>query len=332
MTTIGIIRISAPLLSVLLWVVLAVLYSFQFDMCSALTVFPPWVWIPAGIVLPVMTRGSWNRWFLIVPVVMWSIFPILFADTPFSVIRQINSEWPDPAWEDIRESSHTVRAITVNCGDGGLRTLEETRIYRPDLLLIQESPSRTELEKFVCDTYGERGCLRYGVDASIAACGVILDTTPTMDTDSFFSHARIRFERGFTVDTVSLRLAPPEVLLCLWSPASWKRQSQDRVTRRGQLLKIMPALDSLGDETPVIVGGDFNEPARSPVFKMMSPRLYDTFHEAGLGWGNTVLNDFRIHRIDRIWVSRHFQNYGCVSIGTRNSDHCIVICDMILEP
>ncbi|WP_161625809.1 endonuclease/exonuclease/phosphatase family protein [Singulisphaera acidiphila] len=79
---------------------------------------------------------------------------------------------------------------------------------------------------------------------------------------------------------------------------------------------------------PIILGGDLNAPQRDAAFRSFSPRLQDTFGEAGRGWGNTIINDFPFLRIDQVWASRSLRVLKVVVEKTRHSDHRVLICDL----
>jgi vancomycin resistance protein VanJ len=90
-------------------------------------------------------------------------------------------------------------------------------------------------------------------------------------------------------------------------------------------------IDRVPPFVPLIVGGDFNAPAGDRIYRALPPRLRSTFRDGGKGWGNTVLNDFPIARIDQIWASDHFRTATVVARKTVNSDHRMVICDLLLR-
>ncbi|MBI4474447.1 MAG: hypothetical protein HY646_17385 [Acidobacteria bacterium] len=77
-----------------------------------------------------------------------------------------------------------------------------------------------------------------------------------------------------------------------------------------------------------MVGGDFNAAAGDASDRDLQPDLHDAFAEAGRGWGNTLLNDLPVVRIDQIWVSRHFRAVNVRAYRTRYSDHRAVVCDL----
>jgi endonuclease/exonuclease/phosphatase (EEP) superfamily protein YafD len=131
---------------------------------------------------------------------------------------------------------------------------------------------------------------------------------------------------------VSLRLIPPETRLDLWSTACWRAHLHDRLVRKEQMQKLVDHLGSFKSDIPYIVGGDFNSPAGDAVSRLLKPRLKDTFREGGIGWGNTGVNEFPVSRPDQIWVSRDFKAIAAWAVKTRNSDHRMVVCDVILHP
>ncbi|MEN6581066.1 MAG: hypothetical protein ABFD54_01285 [Armatimonadota bacterium] len=47
------------------------------------------------------------------------------------------------------------------------------------------------------------------------------------------------------------------------------------------------------------------------------------------GWGNTVLNDFPVQRIDQVWLSDGLRAISVRAHKTRHSDHRLVVCDVM---
>jgi endonuclease/exonuclease/phosphatase (EEP) superfamily protein YafD len=92
---------------------------------------------------------------------------------------------------------------------------------------------------------------------------------------------------------------------------------------------LVRQLDSIPKDVPVIVGGDFNIGGRDALFRRLRPRFHDAFREGGIGWGDTLINEFPFIRIDQIWVSDHFRAASVVARRTEHSDHRMVICDLV---
>ncbi len=82
----------------------------------------------------------------------------------------------------------------------------------------------------------------------------------------------------------------------------------------------------------MIIGGDFNAPQGDAVFRLLGPRLHDTFPEGGRGWGNTITNGFPFLRIDQVWASGSIRADRVIARRTRHSDHRIVVCDLVIAP
>ena len=66
------------------------------------------------------------------------------------------------------------------------------------------------------------------------------------------------------------------------------------------------------------------------VYRLLAPRLRDAFAEAGVGWGNTITNDFPFARIDQIWIDPHWRPRAVQAQRSAHSDHRIVIADLTL--
>ena len=145
----------------------------------------------------------------------------------------------------------------------------------------------------------------------------------------FMARSRVRLTSGLEVEVVSAHLLPPLFRFDLWSAACWRQQRQNREARRAQVEQIAAQLTAVPPGAPLIVGGDFNAPARDAALRPLQPRLRDTFREAGAGWGDTATNDTPVLRIDQVWVSDHFRAALVVARKTRHSDHRMVVCDLV---
>ncbi|WP_390622518.1 endonuclease/exonuclease/phosphatase family protein [Gimesia fumaroli] len=78
-------------------------------------------------------------------------------------------------------------------------------------------------------------------------------------------------------------------------------------------------------------GGDFNANPRDPIFRELPASLQDAFSTAGAGWGNTITNEFPFLRIDQIWSNDAFQPLNVVSEPAFDTDHRVVITDLMFE-
>jgi hypothetical protein len=137
------------LISLALCVALSMAYAGRFDGCAAITVFPVWVWFASGFVpLALLLRKRGNRWILIAALA-WMFFLLRFADEPWSLLRL--AAHPPTA------SGETLRVVSVNANIGNRGILADLALYRPDIVLLQESPSRADVELIAKQLFGERG-------------------------------------------------------------------------------------------------------------------------------------------------------------------------------
>ena len=139
---------------------------------------------------------------------------------------------------------------------------------------------------------------------------------------------------AYEPDILLLQESPTEDKLLrfeFWSPAAWKDYMSIRNMHRTEVGNLLHLLDDVPSNRPVIMGGDFNAPAYDRAFRMLNPVLRDAFREGGVGWGNSVMNEFVVQRYDQIWISRHFRAQTVMAKKTRSSDHRLVVADLVLN-
>jgi vancomycin resistance protein VanJ len=119
---------------------------------------------------------------------------------------------------------------------------------------------------------------------------------------------------------VSVRLSPSVLQL------DAKAQTQSRLLRRAELNAALVAVAPTGG---VVFGGDLNVPAGDGALTPLANLGFsDAWPKAGLGWGNTIANDFPIHRIDQLWL-RGLTPRALIAVPTQYSDHRMVVCDLV---
>ncbi|HJT32073.1 MAG TPA: endonuclease/exonuclease/phosphatase family protein [Pirellulales bacterium] len=302
--------------SLLLCLAIAICYAWRLDAWAAVTVFPVWVWVLAGLILVAAARRQFTRRWLIGGILAWCVLLLVFSDHPRSLLRF-----------SADERGEGIRLVSLNCA-GSSEALCELAALRPDIVLVQESPGREPLVSFARDLFGDEGEVLSGVDASIIAHGKIIRLPVPEDITTNAVHARIRLRQGSEIEVISLRLEAPVVRVDLWSPDCWRAQTANRQRRRKQLQRIITALGNSSAGLPIIIGGDFNAPPGDAVFDSLQSSLHDAFGEAGRGWGNTAINTAPFSRIDQIWLSPQLRATDVYSSKTRHSDHRMVVCDV----
>jgi endonuclease/exonuclease/phosphatase (EEP) superfamily protein YafD len=311
------IGLGSTVLSTVLFALITICFIGLWDLVAAITIFPQWCWALLGIFLSYFGwRLCKRRWLLLMPAV-WVITAILFSDNVTSVLRMARPSPTAPS------TTHHVRVVTLNCA-GRAAAAEEIVALKPDVVLLQEIPSTNDLARCTQACFSAGGAFVSGLDCAILAGGAI-EIRNQNEFPPQFIRAQVQLKGGKNVLVTSLRLIPPEGRLDLWNSTAWRASTENRRLRRTQLLA---ALERSMTETglPEILGGDFNAPVSDSVFRLL-PAFQDAHQEAGIGWGNTAINNFPIARPDQIRV-KGFRVISCRAVQTRNSDHRLVVADL----
>ena len=308
------------ILSGLLLALLSLCYWRRFDSCAAVTVYPPWCWTIAGLLIT--CGGFLHRRSLVSTalVVSWLVFLLAFADEPGSLVR---------TWLPMPQQSASLRVISLNCA-GNHKAAREVIALKPDIVLFQESPAIKDLVALADQVFGPGDHIHCGPDASIVARGNVRFVEVPRQFRENFVHARVQNEQ-LTVDVICLRSFPSPVRMDLWSSDCWRAYRENRTKKRRQMKRIADYLDTIPSDRFVILGGDFNAPPGDAVFRLLRPRLLDSFAAAGRGWGATFLNQWPVLRIDQIWTSPQFRTISVSARKTRFSDHRMVIGDFAFD-
>jgi endonuclease/exonuclease/phosphatase (EEP) superfamily protein YafD len=207
-------------------------------------------------------------------------------------------------------------------------SVAEVAQFKPDVVLLQESPSREHLKHLAIEVFGNDGTFLWGGDTSILARGRI--QPGTVDPSSHFVHATVELPSGVELDVISARLHPPVFRLDFWDSGFWIDHRNNRVKHRAQILDVMQIVAAIPQSAHLIVGGDFNAPPLDDALTPLRQRLFDTFTEAGRGWGHTGTNDYPLFRVDQIWASRSLSANTVIAQKTVHSDHRMVIADLVV--
>jgi len=317
--------LMCSVVSIALGIGILACYITRWDAVAAATFLPFWVW---GIVGTCLTLMAWRlhrrKWHLLISLI-WICLTLFYSDDLSRLIR------PHLPWSLSSKMAATglhLRVISLNCA-GQLAAAGEVGSWKPDIVLLQESPSSNDVARLTREWFGDAGDFLVGLDCSIIARGRLTRLSDLKTTR--FSQAHLTLPQGTGVEVISLRLVPPVVRLDLWSPACWRAHLYDRQVRKEQMQQLVDELQAFKANIPYIAGGDFNSPAGDAVSRLLKPRLKDTFREGGIGWGDTGINEFPVSRPDQIWVSRNFQTVAAWAVKTRNSDHRMVVCDLVLN-
>jgi endonuclease/exonuclease/phosphatase family metal-dependent hydrolase len=309
-------------------VTLSLFYFTQPDALAALMLVPPWVWFGLGLLsfLPVIRhyRLIQFRFALMV----WMTFLVLHVEQATTLWKV--TQWPSRTYQSHCLNNQCMRVISMNCGDGGIRTVEEALPLEPDIILLQESPGVTQLEQLAMKHYGPQAIVVYSWNASLITRGELVEKT--IAEDGRFVSARVKIAGGEHLDIVSLRLSPPSFRIDFWSSEFWKDHQRIRKVHRQEIEAVTTKLKLDSAPGPTIIGGDFNSPDYDAAFTSLHDNYRSSFSTSGRGWGGTGTNDWPLFRVDHIWTSQKNIDVGaCWSQKTKHSDHRMVIADLILN-
>ncbi len=315
--------------SVFLWLVILLILLFQPNALAALTLVPPWCWVVAGVALAVIGyQRSIRRWSMLA-IALWVLFACVFVDETQSlgrvIVRMATS--PDDSKPQAESETESLRVISLNCA-GDVQAAQEVIQHKPDAVLLQESPGREQVATLAKSLFGDRGNFLHKGDTSIIVGGTVTDLT--LDHDTHFAHARVRFANGRELDLISLRLAPPVFRMDFWSPKFWTDHRDRRAKHREEIGQLVGQLRRTSAKHSVILGGDFNTTPIDLALNELRSHVFDTFRAAGRGLGNTGTSEYPLFRVDQIWASRDIKAVLSIARASNHSDHRMVISDLRL--
>ncbi len=322
-------RVAAIVASLALAAGLGLCYALRPDAAAALTVWPAWGGALPGLGLLLLGRRAPKRLALLA-LLAWAAYLFVFAEEAHSLLRV--RAWPAREWQKASRRGEAVRVISLNCNGGSDTAAATVRRYHPDIVLLQESPSRRSVEALTRELFGREGGFVWGADASVLARGRVAPVALSRPERPFVSHARVRLPSARTVEVISVRLLPPVFRADLYSPDCWREYARNRQDRRAQARLLAARVARLPAGAPVILGGDMNAPQGDAALWPLRARLRDAFPETGQGWGNTAINEAQVLRIDQIWISPGLTPTAVVARAAADSDHRMAIADVILHP
>ncbi|MCX7422278.1 MAG: hypothetical protein NT013_22410, partial [Planctomycetia bacterium] len=131
----------------LLWAFGTVYWLWQPDALAMLHLCPRWAWWLAGVTTVGLAYER-PRWRVILVIgSVWCVTGVALVEESRSLARGMIS--PTPTRIRGHQDHVRLRIATLNCGSGGALSVRDALIWSPDILLLQESPSRSELEELV---------------------------------------------------------------------------------------------------------------------------------------------------------------------------------------
>ncbi|MGC4016583.1 MAG: hypothetical protein QM755_18990 [Luteolibacter sp.] len=139
---------------------------------------------------------------------------------------------------------------------------------------------------------------------------------------------------GREMEVVNIHLKSAATNLRLWSPSAWHEHRMVRQERRQELSTALQLLSQTSPfpDRPTLLGGDFNSPASDPVHYLLARDFTDLFSAVGTGWGDTFQRRVPILRLDCLYATRQFTPVRCLAVTSRNTDHRMVVADLLPTP
>lgn len=319
-------------LSLLLHLITLFAFARQPDKLAAFTVVPIWAWGGLGLFFSIVAF-----WFLRAPLSLfitgiWAMTILLEADEARVIANVTKSApRPGPAGES-PDKQELMRVLTLNCGffnyNGISDPAPDIRRWDPDVVLLQEVHPH-QVRRIADLLYDGRGDYRiYSTNGIVTRWSIRREVNP--QPGGFrVQQATIRTDKGVEFEVVNLHLSSAATDLRLWRRDCWRAHRISRGVRLRELGIALSILTETAPGYPVILGGDFNAPPSDPMHSLLKNDFDDAFSNAGTGWGNTYQRRIPVHRIDQIHHTRHFRTLRCAAVTTRQSDHRMVVADLI---
>ncbi len=309
-------------------------YAFwhQPDRLAAFTVLPIWVWGGIGLMASVMAFYFLRAPLPLAMTTVWALTLLAGMDEA-RVLAHFGKQAPQPGVPATHLGEPVVRVLTLNCA--GMRfgdPANDIAAWKPDVVLLQDIHPH-QLRRFADILYGGKGNFRahFTRDGGI---GVVTRWKIHREIGNPAMRGQqvtVELPCGRQIELVNVYLAPAVTNLRLWRRDAWREHRINRVIHHTEAATMLQLLEQTTrfPNTPVILGGDFNAPATDPVHRRLASHFNNTFTAAGTGWGNTFQRRFPILRIDHVYATRHFTPVRCAVAVTRQSDHRMVVTDLI---
>lgn len=318
------------LLSLALHLVTVFCFSVQPDRLAAFTVVPIWFWGGIGLLL-----SSFAFYFLRAPLSLilsgvWALTLLVGADEA-RALGNLGKEPPEPGPAKPYHGKKVLRVLTMNTGMFRYGDpSDDIAAWDPDIVFLQQTlPNQTH--KIASKLYNGQGNVRtLGVNGVITRWKIDAENRNHLIRNQQLTLVQ---PDGSRIQIVNVHLLTAATDLALWNRDSWRNHRNNRVIRKQEIsvaLQILSQTTNFPAE-PTLFAGDFNASATDVVHRYLARDFVDAFAEAGTGWGDTYHNRFPILRIDHIYSTRHFTPVRCRAVKTRNSDHRLVVADLLMR-
>lgn len=264
---------------------LSAAYFWPTDALYAITIWPPFVWANLAMVLTLAGVRRFRTRSQGLLLFAWIAFWIGFGEDKWWLMDRVISV-KNPTW----------KVVTLNCAGGFPEAAEEAFQLEPDIIFLQESPSKKDIDELAQQYFRDGYDIAWGVDASII---VRRGSLRVIEKTIAFTTVAYQPPDGDPLVLCSLRLSPPVFRLDYWSADCWQAYASNRQMHRRELTEVSKSVLSQTDTFDAIVAGDFYWTPDSEMQRIF-------FHELSpisRGSGYSAVNEFPLARIDQVWAS-----------------------------
>ena len=325
-------RLGWTLVGASLMLHLFTVYCFaqQPDRFSAFTVMPIWLWGGVGILLSSIAFCFLRAPLSLILTAVWALTLLVGADEA-RVLANFGKSPPLPGQAESIDGKPVLRVITLNCAffEKG-NPAQDLAVWQPDIVLLQDLGPH-QVRQIADALYGGHGDYRaHQTNGVVTRWKIQREIRNAAQRDEQLT---LRHPNGTDIEVVNVHLRTAATDLRLWRKSAWVEHRNNRLVRQQELTLTQQVLEQTTQfpNVPTLFGGDFNAPASDVVHRQLTRDFVDSFAAAGTGWGNTFHRRLPILRIDHIYATRHFTPVRCKAETTRNSDHRMVIADLLLK-
>ncbi len=282
---------------------------------------------------------------VLVPLTLWTRQRWLFAECllgaglVFGPLMDLHTNLPGSGQTTKRfEQDRIFRFMTFNIGVSEKFQIDELADYLKandvDVLLVQEDAEIVHLIRKMKD-------LGWYVNshATVFSRWPILADSPDLPHEvggDYLYQAEVHYVRIRRGDQEFLigSAHAPSVRANFYSFLHQFEEEQLRKVmnwQTRQIERIALSMDRSGN-LPIVLGGDFNTPPRSPHVRPLEKRFLDVFAAIGIGYGYTYPAETPWLRLDRFYVSRDWVPLSCRVGPSFGSDHLPFLTELALEP
>jgi endonuclease/exonuclease/phosphatase (EEP) superfamily protein YafD len=320
------------LVSLALNFVSMVVFVRQPDAFAAFTVVPIWIWGGIGLLLSLTAYFLFRAPLALFTSTAWFVSILVLSDEAPGLIRFGQSKVEDgPAQPYLNR--RPLRVISCNWSSHDKPLVPAIAPWSPDIVFIQEMPHPYLIKQLADALYGQTGDYRYDEDH---LCGIVLRgrfQKALLEPQYRSQYLTARLANGNLVELVNIHLQQASTNLSLWKPSCWKEHRQNRIQRRAELDFALAFLHEYTPfpNRPTLIAGDFNSPATDGAIDVLKADFTDTFRAVGTGWGNTYHRRVPLLRLDQIHSSYHFLPLRSRAVTIAESEHRMIISDLLLE-